>query len=170
MSSVRSSAEVGSGSPSRLMIRQRSLAVRPFLSWGLLLVFVFAGAWAALAAMVVVSFLPFLATVANDMGGAAVGRVKGRVSGAEGGGGAVAGSMKDIGVGVSGRDVHQQKVYSSSCASDAQDAQDGQDVNSHSGYDVDLTPRPEDWLKVPLRPDNVLKRTLRPVRPDVFRR
>jgi len=114
MSSVRSSAEVGSGSPSRLMIRRHSLAVRPFLSWGLLLVFVFAGAWAALAAMVVVSFLPFLATVANDMGGAAVGRVKGQVSGAEGRGGAVAGSMKDIGVGVSGRDVGSLSVLTSS--------------------------------------------------------
>ena len=65
---------------------------------------------------------------------------------------------------------HQQKIYSSSCASDAQDAQDAQDVNSHSGCDVDRTPRPEDSLNVPLRPDNVLKRTLRPVHPDAFRR
>ena len=65
---------------------------------------------------------------------------------------------------------HQQKVYCSSCASDEQDAQDAQDVNSHSGCDVDPTPRPEDSLNVPLRPDKVLKRTLRPVRPDAFRR
>jgi len=65
---------------------------------------------------------------------------------------------------------HQPKIYSSSCASDAQDLQDAQDVNSHSGCDVDPTPRPEDSLNVPLRPDNVLKRTLRPVRPDAFRR
>jgi len=71
---------------------------------------------------------------------------------------------------------HQQKVYSSCCASDAQDAQDAQDtqdaqdVNSHSGCDVDLTARAEDSLNVPLRPDKVLKRTLRPVRPDAFRR
>jgi len=67
-------------------------------------------------------------------------------------------------------EIHQQKVYSSSCVSDAQDAQDAQDVNSHSGCDVDPTPRPEDSLNVPLHPDNVLKRTLRPVRPDAFRR
>jgi len=65
---------------------------------------------------------------------------------------------------------HQQRIYSSSCASDTQDAQDAQDVNSHSGCEVDPTPRPEDSLKVPLRPDNVLKGTLRPVRPDAFRR
>ena len=63
--------------------------------------------------------------------------------------------------------LYQQKIYSSSCASDAQDAQD---VNSHSGCDVEPTPCPEDSLNVPLRPDNVLKRTLRPVRPDAFRR
>jgi len=66
--------------------------------------------------------------------------------------------------------VHQQKVYSSSWASDAHDAQDAQDVNSHSECDVDPTPRAEDSLNVPLRPDNVLKRTLRPVRHDAFRR
>ena len=105
MSSLRSSAEVGSGSPSRLMIRRCSLVVRPFLSWGLLLGFGFAGAWAALAAMVVFSFLPFLATVAHDLGGAAAERVKGLASGADGRGGAVAGSVKGIGVGVSGRGV-----------------------------------------------------------------
>ena len=67
---------------------------------------------------------------------------------------------------------HQQNIYSSSCASDeqdAQDAQDAQDVNSHSGCDVDPTLRPEDWLNVPLRPDKVRKRTLRPVHPDAFR-
>jgi len=34
----------------------------------------------------------------------------------------------------------QQKIYSSSCASDAEDAQDAQDVNSHSGRNVDPTP------------------------------
>jgi len=65
--------------------------------------------------------------------------------------------------------MHQQKIYSSSCASDPQDAQDAQNVNSHSGCDIDPTPRPEDSLNVPLRPDNILKRTLRPVRPDAFR-
>jgi len=113
MSSLRSSAEVGSGSPSRLMTRRRSLAVRPFLSCGLLLVVGF-GAWAALAAMVVFSFLPFLATVAHDLGGAAAGRVKGWVSGAEGLGGAVAGSVKGIGVGVSGRGVASLSVLTSS--------------------------------------------------------
>jgi len=114
MSSLRSSAEVGSGSPSRLMIRRRSLAVRPFLSWGLLLVFGFAAAWAALAAMVVFSFLPFLATVAHDLGGAAAGRVKGLASGAEGREGAVAGSVKGIGVAVSGRGVASLSVPTSS--------------------------------------------------------
>ena len=67
------------------------------------------------------------------------------------------------------QDPHEQKVYSSSYASDAQDAQDTQDVNSHSGCDVDPTPCPEDSLNVPLPPDNVMKRTLRPVRPDAFR-
>jgi len=77
MLSLTSSAEVGSGSPSCLVIRQRPLAVRHFLSWGLLLVFGFAGAWAALGAMVAFSFLPFLTTVAHDLGGAAVGRVNG---------------------------------------------------------------------------------------------
>jgi len=65
---------------------------------------------------------------------------------------------------------HQQKVYSSSCASGAQDTQYAQDVNSHSGCDVDPMPRPEDSLNIPLRPDNVLKRTLCPVHPDAFRR
>jgi len=114
MSSLRSSAEVGSGSPSRLMIRRRSLAVRPFLSWGLLLAFGFAGAWAALAAMVVFSFLPFLVTVAHDLGGAAAGRVKGLASGADGREGAVAGSVKGIGVGVSGRGVASLSVLTSS--------------------------------------------------------
>ena len=63
---------------------------------------------------------------------------------------------------------HQERIYSSSCASDAQDTQDAQDVNSHSGCDVDPTLRPEDSLNVPLPPDNVLKRTLRPVHPDAF--
>jgi len=113
MSSLRSSAEVGSGSPSRLLIRQRSLAVRPFLSCGLLLVVGFE-AWAALEAMVVFSFLPFLATVAHDLGGAAAGRVEGRVLGAEGLGGAVAGSVKGIGVGVSVRGVASLSVVTSS--------------------------------------------------------
>jgi len=114
MSSLRSSAEVGSGSPSHLMIRRRSLAVRPFLSWGLLLVIGFAGAWAALAAMVVFSFLPFLATVAHDLGGAAAGRVKGLASGAGAREGAVAGSVKGIRVGVSGRGVASLSVLTSS--------------------------------------------------------
>jgi len=114
MSSLRSSAEVGSGSPSRLMIRRRSLAVRPFLSCGLLLVFGFAGASAALAAMVVFSLLPFVATVAHDLGGAAAGMVNGLASGAEGREGAVAGSVKGIGVGVSGRGVASLSVLTSS--------------------------------------------------------
>jgi len=74
------------------------------------LVFGFARAWAALAAMVVFSFLPFLATVAHDLGGAAAGRVKGWVSGAEGRGGAIAGSMKGIGVWVSGLGVASLSV------------------------------------------------------------
>jgi len=88
--------------------------VRPFLSWGLLLVFGFAGAWAALAAMVVFSFLPLLATVAHDLGWAAAGRFKGLASGAEGREGAVAGSVKGIGVGVSGRGVASLSVLTSS--------------------------------------------------------
>jgi len=112
MSSLRSSAEVGSGSPSRLMTRRRSLAVRPFLRCSLLLIVGF-GAWAALAAMVVFSFLPLLATVAHDLGGAALGRVKGWVSGAEGRGGAVARSVKGIGVAVSGRGVASLSVLTS---------------------------------------------------------
>jgi len=113
MSSLSSSAEVGSGLPSRLMIRRRSLAVRPLLSWGLLFAFGFAGAWAALEAMVVFSFLPFLATVAHDLGGAAAGRVNGLASGAEGREGAVAGSVKGIGVGVSGPGVASLSVLTS---------------------------------------------------------
>jgi len=87
--------------------------VRPFLSWGLLLVFAFAGAWAALAAMVVFSFLPLLATVAHDLGWGAAGRVKGLASGAEGREGAVAVSVKGIGVGVSGRGVASFSVLTS---------------------------------------------------------
>ena len=77
MSSLRSRAVVGSGSPSRLMTRRRSLPVRPFFSWGRLLVVDFVWALVALAAMVVFSVLPFLATVAQDLGGAAVGRADG---------------------------------------------------------------------------------------------
>ena len=78
------------------------------------MVFGFGGAWAALAAMVVFSFLPFLATVAYDLGGAAAGRIKGLASGAEGLEGAAAGSVKGIGVGVSGRDVASLSVPISS--------------------------------------------------------
>jgi len=62
----------------------------------------FAGALAALAAMVVFSFLLFLATVADDLCGAALGRATGRESGTADGSGAVAGSGKGIVVGVSG--------------------------------------------------------------------
>jgi len=69
-----------------------------------------------------------------------------------------------------GEEGYQQKIYFSSCVSDVQDAQDGQDVNSHSGWDVDVTSRPEDSLNIPLRPDNLLKCKLRPVRADAFRR
>ena len=105
ISSVRSRAVVGSGPPSHLTTRRRSLAVRPFFNWGLLLVFVFAGALAALVAMVVFSFLPFLATVAHHLGGAAVGRAIGQESGEAVCSGAVTGSGKGIGVGVSGRGV-----------------------------------------------------------------
>jgi len=65
---------------------------------------------------------------------------------------------------------HQQKIYSSSCASAAEDGWDTQDVNSHSGCDDDPTTRPEDSRNVPLRPDKVRKRALRPVSPDTFRR
>jgi len=78
------------------------------------LVFGFTGAWAALAAMVVFSFLPPLATVAHDLGGAATGRVKGLASGAEGREGAVAGNVKSIGVGVSGRGVASLNVLTPS--------------------------------------------------------
>jgi len=88
--------------------------VRPFLSWGLLLGFGFAAAWAALAVIVVFYFLPFLATVAHDLGGAAEGRVKGFASGADGREGAVVGTVKGIGVGVSGRGVASLSVLTSS--------------------------------------------------------
>jgi len=64
-----------------------------------------AGALAALAAMVVFSFLPFLGTVVHVLCGAAVGREIGRESGAAVRSGAVTGSGKGIGVGVSGRGV-----------------------------------------------------------------
>ena len=64
--------------------------------------------------MVVFSFLPFLAIVAEDQGGAAPGRVKGLVSGVEGPEGAVAGIVKGIGVGVSGRGVVSLSVLTSS--------------------------------------------------------
>jgi len=79
--------------------------MRPFFNWGLLLVVDLAGALAALAAMVVFSFLPFLATVAHVLGGAAVGRAIGQESGAAARLGAVTGSGKGIGVGVSGQGV-----------------------------------------------------------------
>jgi len=73
MSSLRSRAVVGSGPPLRLTLGRRSLPVRPFFNRGLLLVVDFAGALTALAAMVVFSFLPILATVAQVLCGAAVG-------------------------------------------------------------------------------------------------
>jgi len=74
---------------------------------------------------------------------------------------------KDLEDGCHGWCTHQQKIYSSSSALDAQDTQD---VNSDSGCDIDATAHPEDSLHVPLRLDNVLKRTLRPVGPEVFLR
>jgi len=64
--------------------------------------------------MVVFPFLPFLATVAHDLGGAAARRVKGLASGADGREGAVAGSVKGIGVVVSGRGVASLSVLTSS--------------------------------------------------------
>jgi len=114
MSSLRSRAVVGSGPPSRLMITRRSLAVRPYFSRGLLLVVDLAGALLALAAMVVFSFLPFLATVAYDLCGAAVERAIGWESGAAVRSGAVTGIGKGIGVGVSGRGVAFLRVLTSS--------------------------------------------------------
>jgi len=88
--------------------------VRLFFNWGLLLVVDLAGALAALAAMVVFSFLPFLATVAHDLCGAAVGRATGQESGAAVRSGAVTGSGKGIGMGVSGRGVAFLRVLTSS--------------------------------------------------------
>jgi len=114
MSSLRSRAVVGSGPPSHLTIRRRSLAVRPFFNWGLLLVVDLAGALAALAAMVVFSFLPFLATVAHNLCNAAVERATGRELGAALLSGAVTGSGKGIGVEVSGRGVAFLSVLTSS--------------------------------------------------------
>jgi len=96
------------------MTRRRSLAVRPFFSWGLLLVVNFAWVLVALAVVVVFSFLPFLATVAQDLGGAAVGRADGRGTGAVVCSGAATGSGKGIGVGVSGRGVAFLRVLTSS--------------------------------------------------------
>ena len=74
--------------------------MRPFFNWGLLLVVDLGGALVALAAMVVFSFLPFLATVAHDLCGAAVGRATGWESGAAVHSGAVTCSGKGIVVGV----------------------------------------------------------------------
>jgi len=64
--------------------------------------------------MVVFSFLPFLATVAHNLCGAAVGRPTGRESGAADRAGAVAGSGKGIGMGVSGLGVAFLRVLTSS--------------------------------------------------------
>jgi len=64
--------------------------------------------------MVVFSFLPFRATVAHDLGGAAAGTVNVWVSGAEGRAWAVVGIMKGIGVGASGRGVAFLRVLTSS--------------------------------------------------------
>jgi len=114
MSSLGSRAVVGSGPPSRLTTRQRSLAVRPFFGWGLLLVVDLAGALAALATMVVFSFLPFLATMAHNLCGAAMARATRQQSGAAVRSGAVTGSGKGIGVGVSGWGVAFLRVLTSS--------------------------------------------------------
>ena len=73
-----------------------------------------AGALAALAAMVVFSFLPFLATMAYDFCGAAMGRANWRESGAAARSGAVTGSGKGMGVGVSGQGVALLRVLTSS--------------------------------------------------------
>jgi len=114
MSSLKSRAVVGSGPPSCLTTRQRSLAVRPFFGWGLLLVVDIAGALVALAAMVVFAFLPFLATMAHDLCGAAVGRGTGRESEAAVHSGAITASRKGIGMVVSGRSVAFLRVLTSS--------------------------------------------------------
>jgi len=65
--------------------------------------------------------------------------------------------------------LHEEKVYSTSCRSDTKEAPEVQGVNCHAGYEVDPTVCPEDSLNVPLCPNNVLKRTARPVRPEAFR-
>ena len=65
--------------------------------------------------MVVFSFLPFLATVAQLLGWAAMGRGRGRILEAVAGEGATVGSGKGMGVGVSGRGVHQQKDQPAPC-------------------------------------------------------
>jgi len=72
-----------------------------------------AEALTALAAMVVFCFLPFLATVAHDLSGAAVGRATGRETGVVAGSGAVTGSGKGIGVGGSRRGVAFLRVLTS---------------------------------------------------------
>jgi len=113
ISSLRSRAVVGSGPRSGLTTRRRSLAVRPFFSWGLLLVVGLAGVLAALEAIVVFSFLPFLATEAQDLCGAAVRRAIGRELAAADRSGAVTGSGKSIGVGVSGLGVAFLSVLTS---------------------------------------------------------
>ena len=64
--------------------------------------------------MVVFSFLPFLATVAHDLCGAAVGRAIGRELEAAVHSGAVTGSGKGIGVGVSGLGVAFMRALTSS--------------------------------------------------------
>ena len=88
--------------------------MRPFFRWGLLLVVDLGGALAALAGMVVFSFLPFLATLAHELCGAAVGRATGWESRAAGLSRAVIGSGKGIGVGGSGRGVAFLSVLTSS--------------------------------------------------------
>lgn len=64
--------------------------------------------------------------------------------------------------------LHQQNIYSKSCTPDAQNAQDAQDVNTDSGRDADPAPHLVNSPNALLRPDKVLKRTLRPWRPDAF--
>jgi len=114
MSSLRSRVVVGSGSPSHLRTRRCSLAVRPFYSRGLLLVLGFAGACIALVARVSFSLLPFLATVAHNLGCAAVGRGIAQTSDVAFLKGAPTGSVKGNGVGVSGPGVVFLRVLTSS--------------------------------------------------------
>ena len=108
MSSLRAKAVVLRGAPSRLMIRRLSLAVRPFLMAGGLVVVVGLTTVGGSLGAVVFLFLPFLATVDHSgaeaveaMGGGILGGwVLGSLAGFElfslvGGG-------YGIGVGVSG--------------------------------------------------------------------